>query len=81
MPAKNAERGAVSIDCVQDRRTRKVIAAGAELGAGINERKTADGRCAKTIVWKVSLSFSQVERGLQYLHIPKSLSKCGGKQH
>jgi len=59
--AKNAERGAVSIDCVQDRRTRNIIASGREFVAGINARKIEDGKCVKTIVWMLPILFAREE--------------------
>lgn len=48
--AKNAERGATSIDWVQDRKIRNIIAKGRESGIPISARKIAEGRCVKTIV-------------------------------
>lgn len=48
--ARNAERGAESIDCVHDRRIKNVMAPYTELGIGIRASMTADGRCVNTIV-------------------------------
>ena len=48
--ARNADRGATSIDWVQERRMRNIIAKGREFGIGIRARKIADGRCVNTIV-------------------------------
>ena len=42
--ARKADRGATSIDCVQDLRIRNVMASGREFGIPIRERKMADGR-------------------------------------
>ena len=54
--AKKAERGATSIDCVHDRRTRKVKASGRDLGTGMNESAIAEGRWVNTMVWRVDVS-------------------------
>lgn len=48
--AKKADRGAVSIDAVDDRRMRSTIATGRELGTGINAKSKDDGKWVKTIV-------------------------------
>lgn len=42
--ARNAERGAESIDCVHDRKIRNVMAPYTEFGIGIKASMTADGR-------------------------------------
>ena len=55
MAARKAERGATSIDCVQARSRTNVAASGKEDGSGIMARKTADGRCVKTIVYRYQL--------------------------
>lgn len=52
--ARKAERGATSIDCVQERRTRKRVARGKEEGIGIKAREMVEGRCVNTIVYRVS---------------------------
>ena len=49
--AKNAERGATSMDWVHDRRMRNIIAKGREFGIPMSARKIAEGRCVKTMVW------------------------------
>jgi hypothetical protein len=49
-PERNAVLGAISIDAIEDRRTRKKIAKGREAGTGIRERAIAEGRCVKTMV-------------------------------
>lgn len=54
--ARNAERGAESIDCVHDRRIRKVIAPYTEFGIGIKASMTADGKCVNTIVCRFLLA-------------------------
>lgn len=48
--ARNAERGATSMDWVQERRMTKVMARGREEGMGMSERKMAEGRWVNTIV-------------------------------
>lgn len=53
--ARKAERGATSMDCVQERRMRKSMAMGREVGTGIRARKMAEGRWVNTIVCKVKL--------------------------
>jgi hypothetical protein len=50
--ARKAERGATSMDCVQERRMRKVRARGRVVGTGIRARAMAEGRWVKTMVWK-----------------------------
>lgn len=49
--ARKAERGAVSMDWVQERRIRNIIAGPRALGTGIRARKMEDGRWVNTIVW------------------------------
>ena len=53
--ARNALRGATSMDCEHERRIRKVSERGRPLGTGISERAIADGRCVKTIVCIISI--------------------------
>jgi len=42
--ARKAERGATSMDCVQERRTMNMVAKGRLFGTGIRARKMAEGR-------------------------------------
>jgi len=59
--AKKAERGATSIDWVQERRTRKRRDRWTSLGIGMSARKTAEGRWVKTMVLTLPKRLARLE--------------------
>ena len=58
---RKAERGAVSIDCVQERKIRKRIARGRLEGNGTSARKMEEGRWVKTMVWMLPMRLASEE--------------------
>ena len=52
--ARKADRGATSIDCVQERRIRNIMDQWTSLGTGMRARKIAEGRWVNTIVYRNS---------------------------
>jgi hypothetical protein len=64
--ARKADRGATSMDCVQERRTRNMIDQCTSFGIGIAARNTDDGRCVKAIVYTCQMSgLSRCEQFLE----------------
>ncbi len=63
MAARNAERGATSMTCVQARPMRKTSAPGSVAGMGIKARQMAEGRWVNTIVCANSMGQSGVVEG------------------
>lgn len=59
--ARKADRGAVSIDCVQERRKRKVRDRWTSLGMGMRARKMAEGRWVKTMVFTLPKRLARLE--------------------
>lgn len=62
-PAMNADLGAVSMLCVDERRMRNATAREIELGIGIKARSIAPGRCAMTIVFTFPRRLATEEAG------------------
>lgn len=60
----NADRGALSIALVQERRTRNIIARIGELGIGIKASMMAEGRFVNTIAYFI-ISLHAIEASRQ----------------